>query len=125
MDKQQAAAPQACAPLAAHIVPYIRGAAGVWRTTSLIFIVISIGIGNARAAGSYYTSAQATAGRTLFSHQCALCHGQNLQGKVGPALAGQQFLSVSQYQKLTADYLYRFMAKQMPANAPGSLSKQQ
>lgn len=75
--------------------------------------------------GSYYTDDQAEAGRTVFGQQCAICHGQNLRGKVGPALAGQQFLSVSQYQELTADYLYRFMLKQMPKNAPGSLSKNQ
>ncbi len=81
--------------------------------------------GTAAAAESYYTDAQATAGQPVFAQQCAICHGDNLQGKVGPALAGSQFLSVSQFQELTADYLYRFMAKHMPANAPGSLSQPQ
>jgi mono/diheme cytochrome c family protein len=77
------------------------------------------------ASHSYYTEAQATAGQAVFAQQCAICHGDHMEGKVGPALAGNQFLSVSQYQELTADYLYRFMAKQMPANAPGSLSQTQ
>ena len=77
------------------------------------------------ATGSYYTEAQAQAGRAVFHTQCAICHGDALEGKAGPALAGQQFLSVSQYQQLNADYLYRFMSKHMPLNAPGSLSKAQ
>lgn len=79
----------------------------------------------ADAMDSHYTKAQATAGQTVYAEQCAICHGDQLQGKVGPALAGSQFLSVSQFQELTADYLYRFMAKHMPANAPGSLSQTQ
>jgi cytochrome c len=77
----------------------------------------------ASAATSYYTDAQAESGQKIFATQCVLCHGEQLQGKVGPALAGEQFLSVSQFQELTAEYLFRFMSKQMPANAPGSLSK--
>lgn len=81
--------------------------------------------GTAYATGAYYTNAQAADGHTVYARQCALCHGDKLQGKVGPALAGQQFLSVSQYQEMTAGYLFRFMSKHMPANAPASLSKTQ
>lgn len=79
---------------------------------------------NGNAAG-YYTSAQAASGQTVFEQVCAICHGDHLQGKVGPALAGQQFLSVSQFQGLTAWYLYQFMSTHMPQNAPGSLPKTQ
>jgi mono/diheme cytochrome c family protein len=87
---------------------------------------LTVGIGSAssaQAVGSYYTDAQADAGQTVFDSQCAICHGDRLEGKVGPALAGQQFLSVSQYQELTARFLYKIMSTQMPKNAPGSLSK--
>ena len=80
---------------------------------------------HAYATGRYYTEAQARAGETVFHAQCAICHGEALQGKAGPALAGALFLSVSQYQHLNADYLYRFMSKHMPLNAPGSLTKTQ
>jgi len=80
---------------------------------------------HAYATGRYYTEAQASAGETVFHAQCAICHGDALQGKAGPALAGALFLSVSQYQQLNADYLYRFMSKHMPLNAPGSLTKTQ
>lgn len=82
----------------------------------------------AQTAGSgsgYYTAAQAAAGGTTFGQVCAICHGDHLQGNVGPALAGKQFLSVSQFQGLTAWFLYDFMSTHMPQNAPGSLTKAQ
>jgi mono/diheme cytochrome c family protein len=81
--------------------------------------------GSASGAGRYYTAAQADAGKAVFQQQCAICHGRHLQGKAGPALSGKMFLSVSQFQKLTADYLFRFMSKHMPLNAPGSLTQTQ
>jgi len=95
------------------------------RFASLFILTLLVAASGADATGSYYTDAQAQAGQTLFHAQCAICHGETLEGKVGPALAGATFLSVSQYQKLNADYLFRFMSKHMPANAPGSLSQAQ
>jgi mono/diheme cytochrome c family protein len=80
---------------------------------------------NMGPAQGYYTNAQAEAGKQVFDQVCAVCHGQNLAGGAGPALAGQQFLSVSQFQQVTAYYLFHFMSKHMPANAPGSLSETQ
>ena len=52
------------------------------------------------SAIGYYTQAQATAGQAVFNQTCSICHGEHLEGKVGPALAGEQFLSVSQFQNL-------------------------
>ena len=77
-----------------------------------------------RAAG-YFTKSQAAAGHAIFERTCAICHGANLEGGVGPALAGKLFLSVSQYQQITADYFYHFMSTHMPQTDPGSLSKTQ
>jgi hypothetical protein len=48
-----------------------------------------------------------------------------MQGGVGPALAGDQFLSVSQFQKISAEYFYHFMSTHMPLTDPGSLTKEQ
>lgn len=70
----------------------------------------------------YYTKSQAAAGQALFHQTCAICHGDNLQGGAGPALAGKEFLSVSQYQQITAEYFYHFMSTHMPLTHPGSLS---
>lgn len=80
---------------------------------------------SSRSGNGYYTNAQAQAGKDVYYKVCAVCHGQNLQGGAGPALAGQQFLSVSQFQNIDAGYFYRFMSTHMPLNAPGSLSKTQ
>lgn len=77
------------------------------------------------AAQGDYTASQAAAGKAEFAQVCAICHGDHLEGKVGPALSGHMFLSVSQYQGLTAWYLYHFMSTHMPQNAPGSLTQTQ
>jgi len=80
---------------------------------------------NSSAAKGYYTQAQASAGQTVFKNVCAICHGDHLQGGVGPALSGKEFLSVSQFQQITAQYFYDFMSTHMPLTDPGSLSKTQ
>ncbi len=88
------------------------------------FVPIAGTLAQSGAAGDY-TKAQATAGKDAFDKTCAVCHGDHLQGGVGPALAGDQFLSVSQFQKISAEYFYNFMSTHMPLTDPGSLTKQQ
>ncbi|MGH7103075.1 MAG: c-type cytochrome [Acetobacteraceae bacterium] len=80
---------------------------------------------NAMASKGTYTKSQASTGQAIFDSTCAICHGQHLQGGVGPALSGKQFLSVSQFQQITADYFYHFMSTHMPQTDPGSLTKTQ
>jgi mono/diheme cytochrome c family protein len=70
-----------------------------------------------------FTSAQASAGATVYSQSCALCHGGNLQGESGPALTGQIFRQA--YGAGTAAQLYDFISRQMPQDKPCSLSPQQ
>jgi alcohol dehydrogenase (cytochrome c) len=65
-----------------------------------------------------FTPAQASAGATVYSETCAVCHGTNLQGQSGPALTGSSFNSAYPNPK----QLYNFIKTQMPYNAPGSLS---
>ncbi|MGH7041043.1 MAG: c-type cytochrome [Acetobacteraceae bacterium] len=91
---------------------------------ALVLTIACLAAAPAAAQGDY-TAAQAAAGKAEFAQVCAICHGDHLQGKVGPALSGQMFLSVSQYQGLTAWYLYHFMSTHMPQNAPGSLTQTQ
>ena len=72
----------------------------------------------------YFTDAQASDGATVYSSSCATCHGANLQGQSGPSLTGARFAkSLVAYG--TAQQMYDFISKQMPANAPGSLSTAQ
>jgi alcohol dehydrogenase (cytochrome c) len=76
----------------------------------------------AKSSGGY-TSAQASHGAAVYSQDCMQCHGANLQGDSGPALAGQIFQQA--YGTGTAAQLYDFISRQMPQNQPGSLSQQQ
>jgi alcohol dehydrogenase (cytochrome c) len=76
------------------------------------------------SAAGYYTDAQASAGATVYSGKCATCHGTSLAGQSGPPLTGTRFAkTLINYG--TAEQMYDFISKQMPANAPGSLSTDQ
>ncbi len=89
-----------------------------------IAALTAAGAVSAAQAAGYYTRAQAASGATVYAANCLVCHGMNLQGQAGPALVGSVF---RQYvgPKGTAATLYDFTSKQMPANAPGSLTQQQ
>ena len=77
------------------------------------------------AAGGGYTRSQATSGGSVYASTCAQCHGAQLQGGAGPPLTGASFRSAINGSYQTAEQLYDFIDKQMPANAPGSLSTAQ
>ncbi len=66
-----------------------------------------------------YTAAQAAAGAKLYVPECAMCHGQSLEGLSGPALEGKAFLD--KWNGQSADDLHYIMSTQMPQSAPGSL----
>jgi mono/diheme cytochrome c family protein len=70
-----------------------------------------------------FTEAQAARGRTLYSQQCASCHGPALNGASAPPLTGDVFVSRWQPEPLSA--LFTKINKTMPADAPGTLSPQQ
>ena len=70
-----------------------------------------------------YTAAQATAGASAFSQNCAMCHGANLEGGAGPALVGQAFAAAS--NNYTVGAIFTELSQQMPAGQPGSLTHTQ
>jgi mono/diheme cytochrome c family protein len=72
-----------------------------------------------------YAKAQAAAGAKMYASTCAQCHGENLEGGVGPALRGPNLQRLAQKTKLTIGDFFSFMALQMPLNAPASLPKDQ
>jgi mono/diheme cytochrome c family protein len=106
-------------------------AVGAWRLRTiaaiygLALIFTAIGIGRLAAATGDYTQQQVSAGRQVFNRHCAKCHGGKLQGQAGPPLNGPKFESNLKYSKMSAQQIFTFIKTQMPANAPGSLSKQQ
>jgi PQQ-dependent dehydrogenase (methanol/ethanol family) len=59
----------------------------------------------------------------VYSQYCVQCHGANLQGESGPALSGQTLQQ--SYGGGTAAPLYDFISRQMPQDAPGSLTQRQ
>jgi alcohol dehydrogenase (cytochrome c) len=76
----------------------------------------------AKSSGGY-TSAQASRGATVYAQYCVQCHGANLQGESGTPLTGPTLSQA--YGRGTAAQLYDFISRQMPQNAPGTLSQQQ
>jgi len=66
-----------------------------------------------------YTDAQAARGRALYRENCAMCHGDTLEGKSGPPLSGGAFVAVWGPQTLSE--LAGKIRNTMPAQDPGKL----
>src|SRR4051812_24555611 len=71
-----------------------------------------------------YSEAQAARGAALYQTQCASCHGDKLQGKgPTPPLAGPDF--TMNWEGMTVGDLFDKIHASMPADKPGSLSREQ
>src|SRR5580704_3632413 len=96
------------------------------RTASSAAFIVFLALGalgaEAKSPGAY-TNEQASRGAAVYTQNCVQCHGANLQGEAGTPLMGRTFLQA--YGAGTAAQLYDFLSRQMPLNAPGSLSQQQ
>jgi S-disulfanyl-L-cysteine oxidoreductase SoxD len=79
--------------------------------------------GAATVTEGWFTQAQAAQGHQLFNNQCAECHRPDLTGAAGPALVGPTFLAKWGNKPLSD--LYSFEHKNMPANNPGSVPRDQ
>lgn len=77
------------------------------------------------AVARSFSDEQAGRGRLLYASQCATCHGAELQGGAGPALAGASFQQrwFDSHKPLGA--LHEVIATRMPPLKPGSLSPDQ
>jgi cytochrome c5 len=67
-----------------------------------------------------FTEAQAARGATTYGISCARCHGANLEGNNAKPLTGEMFWR--DFQARRVDYLLSYMSKNMPNDAPGTLS---
>lgn len=73
--------------------------------------------GGAVAADGHFTAEQATRGQQQYNSNCGSCHGMQLEGGVGPALKGLDFLG----NWGTAGGIYDYFSVAMPPTAPGKL----
>lgn len=71
------------------------------------------------AAGARLTPAQADAGKAAYAGACGSCHGENLEGAVGPALKGAAFMG--KWNDKTPQALFTVIKDTMPPTAAGSL----
>jgi mono/diheme cytochrome c family protein len=86
-------------------------------------MVIKASVGGVNAdepPPALYTAAQAQAGAQHYAALCAVCHGAQLQGVVGPALKGPNFASVK--AGFAVGDIFTIIANNMPASDPGSLA---
>jgi len=72
-----------------------------------------------------YTAAQAHDGIAIYKHSCIQCHGADLQGTAGPAVAGTEFLATAKTNKWTLADLRATVFENMPFSDPGSLTPKQ
>lgn len=72
-----------------------------------------------------FSAPQAATGMKAYETNCASCHGEKLEGGVGPALSGATLNTLAKNTHLTVGDVYTFMSQQMPLNAPASLPKNQ
>lgn len=104
----------------------VRGAFGVAVTAYAFVGVLSVTghAGQARpVTAGVYSAAQATRGQALYKDQCLPCHGENLEGVVGPALSGNDFLT--NWGGASVGQLVQKIQSTMPQQAPGTLTQAQ
>ena len=70
-----------------------------------------------------YSSAQATRGQAIYKEKCAMCHGDMLEGVIGPPLAGDSFLSVWAGRSMAE--LVDKIQNTMPLGAGGTMTREQ
>jgi mono/diheme cytochrome c family protein len=88
-------------------------------------LVLAVATATSAAAPSGgYTAGQAAQGASVFAANCSACHARNLTGATGPSLVGTAFKKSIDANYKTAGQLEDFISKQMPLNAPASLSEQ-
>jgi cytochrome c len=90
--------------------------------SAIAFLALGAANAEAKSVGAY-TGVQASRRAAVYTQRCAVCHGANLQGESGTPLTGPTFWHA--YRAGTAAQLYDFLSRQMPLDAPGSLSQKQ
>ena len=103
----------------------MRGTLGVLVVCGFVGSVACAVVGaQTQASQGAYTDAQAMRGEALYLDQCAVCHGDNLEGYApNPPLSGQFFIGGWEGKALAE--LFEKTNFSMPATAPGTLTPEQ
>jgi|HubBroStandDraft_1064217.scaffolds.fasta_scaffold18768_3 polar amino acid transport system substrate-binding protein len=72
-----------------------------------------------------FTLTQAHAGIAVYIKYCLQCHGTDLQGTAGPAVAGTEFLTTAKSDSWHLSDMRTTVFENMPFSNPGSLTPQQ
>ena len=106
-------------------MPFFRRTAGIACFSAFVGAIFLNGLaGQSRTvADRVYSDAQAARGQQLYKAQCVTCHGEALEGVVGPPLAGSGFLAAWGTRSL-ADLVDK-IEKTMPPQQPGSVTRPQ
>ena len=86
----------------------------------------SVGLhaGQSRTANDrVYADGQAKRGQVIYHDRCSSCHGETLEGGMGPPLTGDEFIGVWGNQPLSD--LVNKIQSTMPAPEPGTTTRQQ
>ena len=105
-------------------IPSFRVVAGTLTCAFVAALSLSGQAQQARSvADGVYSAAQAQRGAALYKAQCASCHGDALEGVVGPMLAGDGFIAAWGGRSM-ADLVDKIQ-NTMPLGSPGTLSRPQ
>lgn len=100
---------------------------GRWVSTAVLgaagLLALSAAAGGKQSIS--FTGAQARQGQSYFARSCAACHGANLEGGAGPALAGPNFKTLNSKVHATVGDVFTYMTSNMPLNTPASLPHDQ
>ncbi len=90
--------------------------------TPVLAAAAASAIPSGQALPALFTNSEADQGRVVFEQNCAACHGDDLRGKIGPALTGPGFASARDHT--TVSIMFNVIAFEMPAGNPASLTRQ-
>jgi mono/diheme cytochrome c family protein len=98
------------------------------QTKVILAVAFALGLAAAQSPASVwdgvYSDEQAARGAALSKTACASCHGDKLQGKgQTPALVGSDF--TMDWNGMTVGDLFDKIQTSMPADKPGSLSREE
>lgn len=104
----------------------IRYALGI-ACCAFVIVAASSTAGDARQlrplTAGVYSAEQAARGQALYQADCASCHGDEMEGTIGPPMVGDGFLA--NYSARPLATLVDKIELTMPFSTPGSLSREQ